>query len=344
MNLFEEQTYRTLRIGIVLMLGLIIFGVLGFMIIEDLDFVDAFYMTIISVSTVGFEVVKPLSAAGKIFVSILIIFSLGNIAYVGSSLVRFFLDGEFINYLKTNRVNKKIEKLTDHVIICGFGRNGEQAALELMDHNQHFVIIEKRDNVIERIREDPNLLYVRGDATHEDDLRLARIDHARALIATTPNDADNVFVVLTARSMNPNLLIISRASEIGSDMKLRRAGATNVIMPERMGGQRMARLVTQPDVVEFVEYVLLQRNKSVSLTEVPCSRMAEEYEGKTIGDLRMGNITGATIVGLKNFEGKYVFNPGPGHMLSRGDKLFVLGSHAQVTKLQEIIEQQSDSL
>lgn len=344
MNLFEEQTYRTLRIGIVLLLSLIIFGVLGFMIIEGLDLVDAFYMTIISVSTVGFEVVKPLSPAGKIFVSILIILSLGNIAYVGSSLVRFFLDGEFINYLKTNRVNKKIEKLTDHVIICGFGRNGEQAALELMDHNQHFVIIEKRDNVIERIREDPNLLYVRGDATHEDDLRFARIDHARALIATTPNDADNVFVVLTARSMNPNLLIISRASEIGSDMKLRRAGATNVIMPERMGGQRMARLVTQPDVVEFVEYVLLQRNKSVSLTEVPCSRMAEEYEGKTIADLLVGNVTGATIVGLKNLEGKYVFNPGPGHMLNRGDKLFVLGSHAQVTKLQEFLEQEPESL
>jgi voltage-gated potassium channel len=106
----------------------------------------------------------------------------------------------------------------------------------------------------------------------------------------------------------------------------------------------MARLVTQPDVVEFVEYVLLQRNKSVSLTEVSCSRMAEAYEGKTISDLRMGNITGATIVGLKNFEGKYVFNPGPGHMLNRGDKLFVLGSHGQVIKLQEFLEQEPDWL
>ena len=235
-------------------------------------------------------------------------------------------------------MSKRIERLTDHVIICGYGRNGEQAALELTDNNQPFVIIERRENVIVRIQEDPNLLYIQGDATNEDVLRTAGIDHARALIATTPNDADNMFVVMTARSMNANLTIVSRASEIGSDSKLRRAGATNVIMPERMGGQRMARLVTQPDVVEFMEYILLQRNRDVSLHEVHCRKMSETNLGKTIGELKMGSVTGTTIIGLKNGDGKYVFNPGVDYPLSPKDQLFVLGSPEQVKSLNSYLE------
>jgi len=147
-----------------------------------------------------------------------------------------------------------------------------------------------------------------------------------------------MFVVLTARSMNPNLIIVSRASEIGSDVKLRRAGATNVIMPERMGGQRMARLVTQPDIVEFMEYILLQRNRDVSIHEVHCRNMAAIYQGKTIGELSLGSVTGTTIIGLKNGEGKYVFNPGSDYPLSFQDQIFVLGSPEQVRNLNNFLE------
>ena len=338
MNQFEEQKSSTVRIAVVLIVSVFSTGIVGFHFIEGYGFTDSLYMTVLSVSTVGFEVVRPLSPQGKLFVSFLIIFSLGSFAFVGSSVVRFFIDGEFVKKLKKNRVSKRIEKLTDHVIICGYGRNGEQAALELTDHNHPFVIIERRENAISRIQEDPNLLFVQGDATNEEVLRTAGIDHARALIATTPNDADNMFVVLTARSMNPGLTIISRASEIGSDTKLRRAGATNVIMPERMGGQRMARLVTQPDVVEFVEYILLQRNRDVSIHEVHCRNMAASNFGKTIGELKMGSETGTTIIGLKNGEGKYVFNPGSDYILSSLDQLFVLGSPLQVRNLNKFLE------
>jgi voltage-gated potassium channel len=147
-----------------------------------------------------------------------------------------------------------------------------------------------------------------------------------------------MFVVMTARSMNPDLTIISRASEIGSDTKLRRAGATNVIMPERMGGQRMARLVTQPDVVEFMEYILLQRNRDISIHEVHCRKMAPANLGRTIGELSLGNVTGTTIIGLKNGEGKYVFNPGSEYTLSLQDQLFVLGSPEQVRNLNNFLE------
>ena len=338
MNQFDKQTSRTFRIAILLVTSVFVIGLVGFHYIEEYGFIDSLYMTVLSVSTVGFEVVRPLSPSGKLFVSFLIIFSLGSFTFVGSSIVRFFLDGEFVKKLKTNRVSKRIEKLTDHVIFCGYGRNGEQAALELTDHTHPFVIIERRENVIARIQEDPNLLFIQGDATNEEVLRTAGIDHARALIATTPNDADNMFVVLTARSMNPDLTIISRASEIGSDVKLRRAGATNVIMPERMGGQRMARLVTQPDIVEFMEYILLQRNRDVSIHEVHCRNMAAVNRGKTIGELSLGSVTGTTIIGLKNGEGKYVFNPGSDYALSVQDQLFVLGSPEQVRNLNNFLE------
>ena len=211
--------------------------------------------------------------------------------------------GEFIHYLKTVRVYKKVDKLKDHIIVCGFGRNGEQVCNELIDHGIEFVIIEKRTNVIERIRQRPDLLYINGDATHEEVMEQARVHHARALIATTPNDADNVFVVLTARSLNPNLQIISRASEINSDVKLKRAGATNVIMPERIGGQRMATLVTQPDVVEFVEHLLLAESKDVSLEEIACKNMAEGFIDRPLGNIKKLNNSGASIIGLKNKEG-----------------------------------------
>ena len=338
MNWFEQQTFSTIKIAIFLVISLFAIGLMGFHFVEGYDFVDSLYMTVLSVSTVGFEVVRPLSDQGKIFVSFLILFSLGSFTYVGSSLVRFFLDGEFVKNLKNKRLSKRIEKLNDHVIICGYGRNGEQAALELTDHGHSFVIIERRENVIMRIQEDPNLLFIMGDATNEEVLRTAGIDRARALIATTPNDADNMFVVLTARSMNQGLTIISRASEIGSDTKLKRAGATNVIMPERMGGQRMARLVTQPDIVEFMEYILLQRNRDISIHEIHCRKMAASNIGKTIGELKLGSVTGTTIIGLKNGDGKYVFNPGNEYPLSAKDQLFVLGSPEQVKSLYSFLE------
>jgi len=265
-------------------------------------------------------------------------FSLGSLAWVGSNLARFIFDGELKNYLKTYRVDKKIMKLKDHTIIIGYGRNGEQAAMELRDYGVDFVVIDKRENVISRICEDENLLYIRGDATREEVLLQARIEHAKALIATTPNDADNVFVVLTARSMNPGLKIISRASEVESITKLRRAGATNVIMPERIGGQRMAKLVTQPDVVEFLEYILLQKSKDVSLEEISCTHMASHFVNKALKTLQAKDKSGINIVGIKISGAKYVFNPDPELTLSRGDQLFVLGSPVQIKEFRNLLE------
>jgi len=339
-NKFQAVSKKTIRTATVLLLLLLSSGTLFYWTYEQYPLIDAFFMTVITISTVGFGMIHPLSAGGKLFTSGLIMFSLGSLAWVGSNLARFFFDGELKNYLKTYRVDKKIMKLKDHTIIIGYGRNGEQAAMELRDYGVDFVVIDKRENVISRVREDENLLYIRGDATHEEVLHQARIEHAKALIATTPNDADNVFVVLTARSINPGLKIISRASEMESITKLRRAGATNVIMPERIGGQRMAKLVTQPDVVEFLEYILLQKSKDVSLEEVSCTHMASCFVNKALKTLQAKNKSGINIIGIKISGAKYVFNPDPELTLSRGDQLFVLGSPHQIKEFRNVLENQ----
>lgn len=338
MNIFQEQSSRTIRSGIILLLTMLVGGSFGFWFIEGLKWIDAFYMTIITISTVGFREVQPLSEVGKIFTSILIMFSLGSVAYIGY-LARFIFDGDFFKYYKTYRVEKRINRLYNHVIICGYGRNGEQVGKELASHNSPFVIIENRENVLNRIiRESPDLMYINGDATHEETLMRAGVQRAKALIATAPSDAENVFIVLSARSLNPKMKIISRATDAHSDEKLKRAGADNVIMPELIGGQRMAKLVAQPDVVEFVEYVLLQDSVEVSLEEVSCRNMADVYEGKPLSHFRQREISGANIVGIKDRNGRYIFNPGSDYILDSEDQMFVLGAPEQVRAFRKILE------
>jgi voltage-gated potassium channel len=341
-NKFQEVSSKTIKIGIGLLVSILMFGTAGYYYIEKLNLLDSIYMTVITISTVGFKHVgHDPTEMGKVFTIVLIIMSLGSLAYVGSNMARFIFDGELRNYIKTYRVDKRIAKLKNHVIIVGYGRNGEQAAMELAENGVPFVILDKRDNVISRIRQNPELLYISGDATHEDILEQAKIHDARALIATTPDDADNVFVVLTARSMNPGMTVISRASEVESQMKLKRAGATNVIMPERIGGQRMAKLVHQPDVVEFLEYILLQKTQDVSLEELPCKNLAQRFVGKSIAELKVREMSGANIIGLKISGARYVFNPDPQMILSRNDQLFVLGNPEQINKLKVWMEEEA---
>jgi len=333
----KEYQIKNILIALLLLGGIVIFGTLGFMFVEGFNLTEAFFMTVITISTVGFEEVRPLDNAGMIFTSFLIITSFGVFVYVVTSFTRFLVEGVFRNYYKDNKVKKRIRKLTGHVIVCGYGRNGRQAAVELIDHQKNFVIIENNKDVLEHIREETNFLYIEGDCTHEEVLEEAQIMKADAIIATLPNDADNLFIVLTSRQMSKDIKIISRASEDKSDMKLKRAGANNVIMPDRIGGQRMAKLVLQPDVVEFLEYIMLQRTRDVRLEELSCSQLASCFENKSIKELGIRNVTGANIVGMKK-DRQYIFNPSPEVLLSAKDQLFVLGNPEQIEKLTNLLK------
>lgn len=234
-------------------------------------------------------------------------------------------------------MEKKIRELENHVIICGFGRNGKKAAMELLDHKEKIVIIENEPKIIDQVVEFEALLYIQGDATDEEVLKLAQVESAKAIITTMPNDADNLFIVLSSRDLNQKIKIISRASGEHSDRKLRRAGADNIIMPDKLGGQQMAKLITHPDTVEFINFVLLQRTKKVKLYEVFCENMAECNINKTIGEFDFRHKTGANIIGIKTADGGYIFNPSRDIQINCDDKIFVLGTLKQVEELREIL-------
>lgn len=329
---------RVIIFPFMLLVTIILVGIIGFSIIEEFTLLESFFMTVITISTVGFQEIHPLSEAGRLFTTFLIISSLGIFGYVVTTVTRFIVDGIFRNYYKDNKVKKRINKLANHVILCGYGRNGKQAAIELTENEESFVIIENDEALVERIREETKLLYIHGDATQEDILQEANLDKAKALIITLPSDADNLFLVITARQINPELVIISRASDDKSDTKLKRAGANNVIMSDKIGGQRMAKLVTEPDVVEFIEYIMLQRKKDVSLEEISCKNLSTCFADKSIRELDVRNLSGANIIGLRRPDKSYLINPEPNIKLTTQDQLFVLGTVEQIKKLKEIID------
>ncbi len=319
-----------------MLLAITIFiGVVGYMIIEDFDIIEAFYMTVITISTVGYGTIHPLTHAGMIFTSFLIIFSFGIFAYAVSTFTHLAVEGVLKQYFIDRQVKKRIRKLNNHVIICGYGRNGKQASIELSEHNEQFIIIEKDTNVSENIRSETDILFINGDASNEEILEEAQITKAKAIITTLPNDADNLYITLSARELNPKIKIISRASEDHSDKKLKRAGADNVIMPDKIGGQRMAKLVAQPDIVEFLENILLQSHNDVSLEEIYCDNIKNEFDGISIKELGIRNNIGANIIGIKDETGQYIFNPGANNLITKKHKLFVLGNPSQLSKFKE---------
>lgn len=331
--------FKKIYFALSLLLAIIFAGVLGFMLIEGYNFGEAFYMTIITISTVGFNEVRPLSPLGRIFTAFLIIFSFGTFAYAVTSITIYVLDGEFNRYFKNLRTNRKVDKISNHTIICGYGRNGKQAVSEMAAHQNQYVLVEQDQEVLGTIRDTHQIPFIEGDATHEKTLEQAGISRARALITTLPKDADNMFVVLTAREMNPNLLIISRASEENSDKKLRRAGADNVIMPDKIGGAHMASLVIKPDVIEFVDYVMGQGNDSNNLEEITFENLPEEFQNKSIKELEIRNKSGANIVGFRTPEGEYIINPSPDTIIMPKAKIFVLGTEQQISAFRDITSQ-----
>jgi len=335
--LSKIRPYYPFIFPFILMWILIVIGTIGYMIIEGYHLLDAFFMTIITVATVGYGEIAPLSDAGKIFTSFLIITSFGTFAYAVSAITRFVVDGEFNNLFKQQKLNSAIEKLSDHVIICGYGRNGRQAAQVLKKHDKRFVVIEKNPELTETLNHRFKDLVLSGDSTQDEILLKAGILRAKALITTLPVDADNMFIVLTARHLNPKLNIISRASDDGSDTKIKIAGADNVIMPDRIGGAHMASLVMKPDVMEFIDYVTAQGGDNNNLEEISFDNIPEHLRNKTLKDLEIRNRSGANIIGFKTASGEYIINPSADTQIIPKAKIFVLGTPDQIKKLKELL-------
>ncbi len=328
---FNYRLYRAL--GLILLVVAI--GVLGYKYLSDsYTWVEALYMTVITVTTVGFSEVHPTSDMEKLFTVFLIITSISIYGYVVSVISEYIANGRFFEQLKKKKMQQKIQHLKNHTIVCGFGRNGRQAVERLKSYDKHCIIIESDERIIEEL-EGYGYTYVKGNATDDVTLEKANISHASHLITTLPSDADNLFVVLSARQLNKTLTIISRASNDTSYSKLKIGGANNIIMPDKIGGNHMASLIVTPDLVEFVERISIEGKETTNLEEIAVNNLPDEFINKTLLDLDLRRKTGCSVIGYKDANSEYVINPDVKIILKPNTFLIVLGNVEQIKKLHE---------
>ncbi len=329
-KLFRSKIYVALFFVVIVLL----FGVLGYRFISDYSWIDALYMTIITVTTVGFSEVRPMGPEGKIFTVLLIITSVFTVGFAISVVTEYILSRNSLQILKKKRVKKTIDNLSDHVVVCGFGRNGMQASERLKAYGKPFVIVEKDKETIDKYEDE--VLFVEGDANDDDILLHAGIARAQFLITALPDDAANLFVVLSARQLNKKLFIISRASLVNSQKKLLLAGANKVIMPDKIGGDHMASLVVMPDLITFMDKLSMEGEHTTNLEEVAIEDFADQVDCNSLRDLDLRRKTGCTIIGYIAPDGEYIINPEADLKLQPKSKVIVLGRPEQIKKLNEM--------
>ncbi len=315
------------------LLGCVIsFGTLGYMFIEGWDLLDSLYMTIITLASVGYKEVHELSVNGKIFTIVLIIGGVGTVAYALTAAAKVILEGELQDVFGRRRLEKKIRELKNHYIICGYGRMGKIICHELSEKDQKFVVIEKGPNLTADTKD---ALIIQGDATKDEALKEVGIDKARGLISVLPTDAENLFVVLSARGLNPHLLIVARAGEEGSEKKLLRAGADKVVSPYHIGGLRIAHTILKPAVVDFIEFATKSGNIDLQMEEVSIQE-SSQLSGLTLDECGFGRELGIIIVAIKNATGDLKFNPTFRSTIHSGDTLIALGETSKLKILEDM--------
>ena len=310
---------------------------LGYMMIEGLSFLEALYMTVITISTVGFREVVDLSPSGKMFTVFIILAGLGTGAYALTSITSFVLEGKFKDIVRRSRMEKKIADLENHYIICGAGKTGQHVVSRFEKSREPFVVVEKNEEKFEELIE-KNILAIHGDATHEDILLKAQIEKAKGLISTLSTDAENVFTVLTARTLSENLYIVARAIDEKASEKLMKAGADNTVSPNEIGGLRMASLVLRPAVVSFLDVMTRAGDVVLDLEEVRVCQ-GSSVIGMTLEEASIPGKTGLVVMAIddiKDTTKKLTLNPRPDYVIKKGDRLVVLGQPEQINKLRAI--------
>jgi len=314
-------------------------GIVGFVLIEKMSIIDALYMTVITISTVGYGEVTELSNAGRLFVSFLIITNIGVFAYAVTSLARFFVQGDAARILEDLFVGRKIDKMKNHIIVCGYGRYGRNVIDNLLFENIQCVLIETDAERVEEIRKEKTITVLEGDATDERILLEAGVDHALALITTLPEDADNVYTVLTAKQLNPELKIVSRANKASSKSKLVRAGADEVLVPESIGGFFMSAMVTKPDIINVFTELSSFESHSFQLAEVVFDPLPERLVGKTLADLNLEEQSGVKIIGMKDRFDHFSVNPTASTEVKEGIGILVIGNQDQLDKFHALTKE-----
>ncbi len=323
--------------GLFLFAVVLFIGTIVFFLAFDYSLLDAFFMTIITITTVGFGEVHPLNDGGKIFTILLLLMSIGVYGYLVTVISDFFSNNVLMEAFRIKKELKEIAKLEGHTIICGFGRNGRQSYEKLKKFNKTCVVIEQNEEFVENpIYED--VQFVKGDATNDDVLRNAGIEKASHLIAALPSDAHNVYIVLSSRQLNTKLNIVSRANDDNATEKLKIAGANHVIMPDKLGGEHMASLLVTPDLVEFVNRINMEGDSNANLEEIGVDELPKEYMLKSIQDLDVRRNSGCNVIGFITEKDEYIVNPSSNTILEPHCKLIVLGRPEQIKKFIEVYE------
>lgn len=307
------------------------------MFLEEYTFSEALYMTVITVSTVGFKEVRQLSESGRFFTIFLILTSFGTFAFAISSISKYLITGTFQRYYKKYLMDSRINKLEGHIVLCGAGRNGMEALQNLVAHQHKVVVVEKQAEIVDELQ-DEGLFYIEGDATEEEVLHNAGIERASALITALPKDTDNVFVVLTARELNKEMRIVSRCSTDSTESKLKIAGANVVIMPDKVGGARMAGFVINHNVNRFIDSIALREGGAEYLAEYAFDRLPGNDNGKIIGEILEQLETKCTVVGIMSPDFDYIMNPSPGFKVEPESQVFFFGKPSEIKALKKRID------
>ena len=332
----RSEAIRRIRRAVGLLAAITISGTLGYIFLEGWSFIDALYMTIITVGTIGFGEINPLDTTGRIWTMALIISGVGALGYATTSVVALAVEGTVRGYFRERRMRAEIDKLNAHYVLCGFGRVGHQVAHEFTIDNVPFVVVEQDPTKVEDCLE-RGYRVVLGEASDDAVLEEAGIRRARGLIAAVDSDADNVFVVLSARKINPDLHIVARASSDESAAKLEIAGADRTLSPYAVGGRRLASLATQPLIVDFLDVVTRgEKGIEFRLEEFGVPKESP-LANHTIGELQIGEKTGAMVLAIRTSEGTFDTTPSAQDEIHPGDTLIVLGTNDQVTRLEALM-------
>ena len=313
---------------------IIVVGGVGYVLIEGWSWVDAMYMSVITVSTVGFGEVHPLTPGGRLFTAVLVLLGVGGITYTFTALTNYVIAGELGDVLEEFRMKHQIDSLRAHDIVCGFGRVGQQVCAELQREGRPFVVVEI-DGLMATRAKTQEYLVIKGDAGQDEVLKRAGIERAKGLVAALDSDASNLYVVLSSRTLRQDLYIVSRADTEDTKAKLLRAGADRVISPYSLGGRRMAQMLVRPDVVDFLELVMQDDELQLFLEDLTVGQ-ACPIDCLTVGTARIREATGANLLGIKREDGMIV-SPDPSTTLNTGDVLVALGTREQLEALAKLV-------
>lgn len=316
-------------------LFIVIFGTAGYIVIEGWGFFDALYMTIITISTVGYSEVHHVSKAGRLFTILLVFFGVGFTLYIAAAVVQFMVEGRIRIILGRRRLEKKINRMKNHYIVCGYGRIGRVLCRNLKRKPLDLVVVEKNPELISVMDAD-GVLYISGDASNEENLLKAGIKQAKGLIAALASDADNVFLVLTARQLDPDLIIIARASQEESKSKLRAAGANTVESPYDMGAASMAHRIIRPTVTSFLDLAFAYKRKDIQMEEIPVSA-SSDLVNVMLKDTGIRQKYNLIIIAIKKPDGNMLFNPSFEAMIEVGDTVIAVGEEINFQKLEHIL-------